>query len=254
MECNPTVKDIYDVIDGFAPFASQCEWDNSGLLVGSGSAEVKKIGVVLDITAEAVEAAHSLGVDAIVSHHPVIFRPISSIPDGSAAYLLVKYGIAAVCAHTSLDKAVGGVNDTLAAKLGFLNAAPLFECGDESMIRAAEIPVTDARSLAELTAEKLGTAVALADAGKPIKKVALCGGAAGDFISAVISAGCDAYITGEAKHHEFIECKERGLSLLAAGHFATENPVVQTLAAKLSDELGCETVVIEQSAPEKYIK
>ena len=146
MRCK-TAGELYDVIDRIAPFSTQCEWDNSGLLVGSADSKVNRIGVVLDITVEAIEKARSLGIDTIVAHHPVIFRPISNIPVDSPAYLLVKYGMTAVCSHTPLDKSIGGVNDALASKLGFTDAAPLFSDGDEAMVRAAEIPETDAVSL-----------------------------------------------------------------------------------------------------------
>ena len=125
MRCK-TAGELYDVIGRIAPFSTQCEWDNSGLLVGSADSKVNRIGVVLDITVEAIEKARSLGIDMIVAHHPVIFRPISNIPVDSPAYLLVKYGMTAVCSHTPLDKSIGGVNDALASKLGFTDAAPLF--------------------------------------------------------------------------------------------------------------------------------
>ena len=253
MRCK-TAGELYDVIERIAPFSTQCEWDNSGLLVGSADSEVNRIGVVLDITVEAIEKARSLGIDTIVGHHPVIFRPISNIPVGSPVYLLIKYGMTAVCSHTPLDKSIGGVNDALAAKLGFTGAAPLFSVGDEAMVRAAEIPETDAVSLAKYVAQRLDTTVALADGGNRIKKVAFCGGAGRDFINASIDAGCDAYITGEIKHNEFIESKERGFTVIEAGHFATENPVVEALAARLREEIENEVIVIGQEAPEKYIK
>ena len=96
--------------------------------------------------------------------------------------------------------------------------------------------------------------VALADGGNRIRKVAFCGGAGRDFINASIDAGCDAYITGEIKHNEFIESKERGFTVIEAGHFATENPVVEALAARLREEIENEVIVIGQEAPEKYIK
>lgn len=226
MRCK-TAGELYDVIDRIAPFSTQCEWDNSGLLVGSADSKVNRIGVVLDITVEAIEKARSLGIDTIVAHHPVIFRPISNIPVDSPAYLLVKYGMTAVCSHTPLDKSIGGVNDALASKLGFTDAAPLFSDGDEAMVRAAEIPETDAVSLAKYTAHRLGTTVALADGGNRIRKVAFCGGAARDFINASIDAGCDAYITGEIKHNEFIESKERGYTVIEAGHLQRRTPLLK---------------------------
>ncbi|MBQ7121851.1 MAG: Nif3-like dinuclear metal center hexameric protein [Clostridia bacterium] len=251
MECRPTVKDIFDYIDSIAPFEAQCDWDNSGLIVGSFNAQVNKIGVVLDITCDAVKYAAQNGIDLIVSHHPVIFRAVKNFYADDPAFLLAKNGISAICAHTSLDIAKGGVNDALAAALGFENAFPLTESGEEAMVRVAEIKPTTADELAELVADKLSTCVAVADGGKEIRKVALCGGAGSDFFEI---AGCDAYITGEVKHHEFFKAAEAGITLIAAGHFETENPVVAVLAENLKNNFGCEVEIIPQKSPVKYYR
>ena len=252
MECRPTVKNIYDFIDSIAPFEKQCEWDNSGLLIGNPCREISKIGVVLDITPDAVKYAAERGVELIVSHHPVIFRPVKSFLDGDVSYMLAANGISAICAHTSLDCANGGVNDVLAETLGFKNPVPLTESGEAAMIRKVVIDETEADALAMLVADRLSTGVQLADCGKTIDTVALCGGAGGDFIHAVAESGCDAYITGEAKHHEFLAAKELGVTLIAAGHFETENPVVAVLADKIRNNFECEVEIIPQKSPVEY--
>lgn len=252
MECRPTVKNIYDFIDGIAPFEKQCEWDNSGLIVGNPCREISKIGVVLDITADAVKYAAANGIELIVSHHPVIFRPVKTFLDGDVSYLLAKNDISAICAHTSLDCAKGGVNDVLAETLGFKNPASLTADGETAMVRKVVIDETDADVLAMLIADRLSTGVQLADCGKRIDTVALCGGAGGDFIHAVAESGCDAYITGEAKHHEFLAAHELGITLIAAGHFETENPVVAVLADKLRENFDCEVEIIPQKSPVEY--
>lgn len=249
MKCNPTVKDVYSFIDSFAPFSTQCEWDNSGIIVGDTRKEVKKIAVVLDITAQAVEYARKEEVDLIVSHHPVIFRAVKSITDSNPAFLLAGSGIAAICTHTPLDLARGGVNDVLSAALGFNNASPLSEDGETAMIRVAEIPETTGEALAKLCAEKLGTTVRLADSGRSIRRVALCGGAGADFAPDVFNSGCDAFITGDASHHELLDAQALGLTMIAAGHFETENPVVARLADMLSKEFDAEIIVIPQHSP-----
>lgn len=252
MECRPTVKDIFEYINSIAPFENQCEWDNSGLLVGCKENEVKKIGVVLDITADAVNYAAKNGIDLIVSHHPVIFRAVKHFLEGDIPFMLARNGISAICAHTSLDIAKSGVNDALAAALKFENVSDFAESGELSMIRVADIDETDGATLADNTAKKLNTGVRLADSGKKIKKVALCGGAGGDFIADVASSGCDAYITGDISHHEFLDALEMGLTLIAAGHFETENPVVAVLAEKLRNNFNVEVEIIPQNSPVKY--
>ncbi len=252
MKCKPTVNEVFEYINGIAPFEKQFEWDNSGLVIGDKNAEVAKIGVVLDITAEAVKYAAENGINLIVSHHPVIFRAVKTVLADDPAYLLIKNGISAICAHTSLDIAKGGVNDALASALGFNNAVPLSENGETEMVRVAETKPLSGEQLAKLCAEKLSTGVTVADCGKIIKKVALCGGAGADFMHDAANAGCDAYITGEAKHHEFLEAKAIGITLIAAGHFETENPVVSVLAEKIRNNFDCEVKIIPQESPVKY--
>ncbi len=249
MKCNPTVKDIYTYIDSIAPFDTQCEWDNSGILVGCKEKEVKKIGVVLDITADAVEYAADNGIDLIISHHPVIFRAVKRFTDKDIPFMLASNGISAICAHTNLDIARGGVNDALTAALEFKNISDFAESGELSMIRVAEIDETSGDELAGYVADKLNASVCLADSGRKIKKVAVCGGSANEFISDIAKNGCDAYITGELKHHEFLDALEMGLTVITAGHFETENPVVAILAEKLGEKFDAEIIIIPQSSP-----
>lgn len=251
MKCRLTVKDIFDYINSIAPFEMQCEWDNSGLVIGDFNAEVKKIGVVLDITSDAVKYAAENGINLIVSHHPVIFRAIKTLHADDIPFMLAKNGISAICAHTSLDIAKGGVNDALAEALGFENAYSLSESGETAMVRVIETDGITADELSKLVAKKLSTCVAVADGGKEIKTVALCGGAGADFFEI---AGCDAYITGEVKHHEFLQAIESGITLIAAGHYETENPVVAVLAEKLKNNFDCEIEIIAQKSPVKYYR
>lgn len=252
MECRPTVKNIFDYINSIAPFENQCEWDNSGLLVGCKENEVKKIGVVLDITSDTVKYAAENGIDLIVSHHPVIFRAVKHFLDGDIPFMLARNGISAICTHTNLDIAKGGVNDALAAALGFENVSDFADSGELSMIRIAEIDETDGESLAKYIAGKLNASVCLADSGKKIKKLALCGGSANEFIADIAQNGYDAYLTGELKHHEFLDALEMGLTVITAGHFETENPVVAVLAEKLKNNFDVEVEIIPQNSPVKY--
>lgn len=249
-----TVRNIYEFLDSIAPFETQCEWDNSGLLIGDPDKRVGKICVVLDITPEAVRYASKRGADLIVSHHPVIFKPVGSVISGSPVYDLVSEEISAICAHTCLDKARGGVNDALAEKLGFAECFPFCDEGDAAMIRICRIPLCAGEDLAKKVAEKLGGGVRLADTSRAIRTVALCGGAGSDFLKEAKAAGCDAYITGDASHHDFLNALDMGIALLAAGHFETENPVVEVLAKKLSDRFGIEVLTIPQTSPVKYYK
>lgn len=240
------VKDFYEYLNGIAPFDTQEDWDNSGMLVGDMDAEVTKAVVVLDITPEAVMEAAELGANLIISHHPVIFRAMKSFTKGSVPFELAANGINAVCCHTPLDIADGGTNDTLADILGFE-----VHKGEDPILRFGEIQETDAKKLAEYIAENLGTKVRFADAGRPIKKIAICTGSG---CSLIEEAGdIDAFITGDAGHHDFLDAVQAGVTLIAAGHYETEMPVVPVLQKKLSEKFSdIEIIDIKQKNPVSF--
>lgn len=228
-----TVREIYDYIDSIAPFASQAAWDNSGLIVGDFSATVKKAAVCLDVTERELAFAEKESVQLIISHHPVIFRPQKSFLCGNAAFDAAVKGISIISAHTNLDKAVGGVNDTLCSVLGL----DFVKCGEAVCDGFLNIADTDreltASELALYIKTVLGGAVSYCDSGRSITRVGICSGAGADFISEARSLGCDGFITGEATYHDFLDSSALGVSLFAAGHFETEAVVVNSLCEKL---------------------
>ena len=112
-----TVQQIYEEMQRIAPLALAESWDNPGLLVDCGG-EVSRVLVTLDITPEVVEEAARKGCGLIVSHHPVIFSPLKKLSGQDVAFQLVKSGISAICMHTNLDAAEGGVNEVLAGFFG----------------------------------------------------------------------------------------------------------------------------------------
>ena len=113
-----TIREIQAFLQQKAPFETAEEWDNAGLLAGDPDTAVTGILLTLDITPQAVDFAADNGFGLIVSHHPVIFHPLRRLEPSGAPYALARRGVAALCAHTNLDKAPGGVNDTLAVLLG----------------------------------------------------------------------------------------------------------------------------------------
>lgn len=120
------VKDIYDFLDSIAPFKTAMDFDNCGLLVGNMCENVNKVLLSLDITTEVVNEAESMGVNLIISHHPVIFNPLKKLLSDCVPYILAKKGISAMCAHTNLDMADDcGVNACLARAVGLKNTQPL---------------------------------------------------------------------------------------------------------------------------------
>ncbi|MBP3319134.1 MAG: Nif3-like dinuclear metal center hexameric protein, partial [Ruminiclostridium sp.] len=130
-----TVREIYDLLDRKAPFRYQMGFDNAGFLVGRGGAEVTKVLVALDITPEVINEAVEMGAQLIVAHHPVIWGQIGQVTDetstGRKLLALIEHGIAAICAHTNLDAAHGGVNAELARRMGLTDPVPLEVDGED---------------------------------------------------------------------------------------------------------------------------
>ncbi len=241
------VKDFYDYLNNIAPFETQEDWDNSGMLVGDMNADVKKVAVALDITPEEIKKAEAVGANLIISHHPVIFNPIKSVTKGSVPYELVASSINALCCHTPLDIADGGTNDSLARLLG-INVTR----ADDPILRLAAVEPTTAEELAGKIAKALNTKVRYADAGKKIEKIAICTGAGCSLIEA--AGEIDAFITGDASHHNFLDCVQQGITLIAAGHYETEIVVVPVLVKKLQAQFpDIEIIDIKQENPIKFI-
>lgn len=241
------VKDFYGYLNSIAPFETQEDWDNSGMLVGDMDAEVKKVAVVLDITHEEIKKAKAIGADLIISHHPVIFNPIKSVTRGSVPYELVASSINALCCHTPLDIADGGTNDSLAKLLGIEVTRT-----EDPILRLGTVEPTTAENLAGKIAKTLNTKVRYADAGRKIEKIAICTGAGCSLIEA--AGEIDAFITGDASHHNFLDCIQAGITLIAAGHYETEIVVVPVLAKKLQAQFpDIEIIDIKQENPIKFI-
>ena len=241
------VKDFYGYLNSIAPFETQVDWDNSGMLVGDMDAEVKKVAVVLDITHEEIKKAKAIGADLRISHHPVIFNPIKSVTRGSVPYELVASSINALCCHTPLDIADGGTNDSLAELLGIEVTRT-----EDPILRLGTVEPTTAENLAGKIAKTLNTKVRYADAGRKIEKIAICTGAGCSLIEA--AGEIDAFITGDASHHNFLDCVQAGITLIAAGHYETEIVVVPVLVKKLQAQFpDIEIIDIKQENPIKFI-
>ncbi len=231
-----TTEEIFQYLCELAPLSLQLDFDNAGLLVGRRATAVERVLLALDITDEVIDEATEKGCQLIVSHHPLIFHTLRSVTDATPdtrVLRLIEQGIGAICMHTNLDIAEGGVNDVLIELLGASCEGALDPdgCG-----RIGTLP--EALSMPDFLAlvkERLSAnGLRYYDAGKPVRRLAVMGGAGGESVHDAWEKGCDTYVTADLKYHQFQDAALCGLNLIDADHFSTENPVVPVLCAKLS--------------------
>jgi dinuclear metal center YbgI/SA1388 family protein len=242
------VSKILDLVGEIAPFELAEAWDNVGLLAGHPDWAVDRVLVALDLTPGALREAVEVGAQLIVTHHPILFHGRKNLreDDGEGALLaeLVRSKVALIAAHTNYDNAPGGLNDALAEALGLQDVVPL-----ENGLRAGTF-AGDGAALVALTAERLGGQPRLYRGARVIRRVAVCGGAGGSFWPVAHAAGCDAYLTGEVRHHEALAATASGLTLVEAGHYHTERVMVKALRnglQKRADALQYDVHVVESA-------
>ena len=255
------VKDIVAYFAARIPPEMKMDFDNVGLLLGINEATVTRVLVTLDITDEVIDEALELGAQLIFSHHPLFFE-LKRINDadhtGRKIVKLLRNGVSAFCQHTNLDSVPGGVNDALAEKLGVAVAGyldgPHFTAdgGEYGMGRYGSLssPVEFEDYLCDVKFALNAPGLRYHSAGRPVSKVALCGGSGGNFVEDAVRLGCDTLVTADIKHDRFLAAKELNLNLIDAGHFCTENVVVPVLAEMLKKGFPpLEVIVSKASAP-----
>ena len=225
-----TVQNIFDFLNKKFPSDTACDFDNVGLLVGDPETEVQKAVIALDCTPSAVNTAFKNGCQLIITHHPIIFNPLKQVLAGSAVYEVIKSGISVISMHTNLDVGIGGVNDCLCSVLSL-----------------------NPDDLALYIKEKLGGGVKYVGADKEIKRILLCSGSGGSYLSEVLSHNCNALITADVKHNQFLDAQRLGISLFDAGHFDTEDIVIEPLKKLLEQEFPEISFCCDHNSKIKYI-
>lgn len=244
-----TVQEIYNHLSQIIPESLSEPWDNDGLMCSADTgAEVHRALVALDVTEDVVDYAISSGMDLIVSHHPLIFKPISSITEdyhiARKVIKLIQNNISVISLHTRADKVEGGVNDILAEMLGIKNAEPFGE-GGLGRIGTLEEELT-MEDFSYLVKGLLDCdSVRVADAYIPVSRVAVVGGDGKDFVRDALALGADTYVTGRLSYNVMEEAVEMGINLIEAGHFFTEQPVTaffQSLLNRLDHGMYIEVI------------
>ena len=241
----PKLKDILDLLEEIAPSGLAEEWDNPGLQVGIRSREVGRIFVSLDPTLNAVKEAVKEKAQLLLTHHPLIFHPLSRLDGdlypGNVIVEALRHGIAIIAAHTNLDVAQGGINDMLAHAFRLKDVEVLQDVEgdpgrDAGLGRIGNIP--EPMSLSEMldAVKSILGAKGLRVVGSKdlkIRRVAIVGGSGGGMVPTASEKGADLLITGDVGHHDALEADSRGLSLIDAGHFYTEKEGLALFAERL---------------------
>lgn len=245
----PKVIDIFDYLTAIAPVDMALGFDNVGLLVGRRDREVTRVLTALDITDEVIQEAISLQAELIVSHHPLFFE-LKGVTDKEwtqeRALTLAENRIAAICMHTNLDAAEGGVNDALMDALGVSVSGVLDEKSAIGRVGTLAQEMTMEVFLPHVKSVLMVNGLRYHDAGHPVSHVAVCGGSGGSDIPLAAAKGCDTYVTADIKYDQFLEAKHLGLNLIDADHFCTENVVVPVLQRWLREKFPLLEVFVSQ--------
>lgn len=253
-----TVSDILTYLERLAPSSMKMDWDNVGLLCGGRNRPVTKVLVALDPFEGVCNEAAQWGAELIVTHHPLIFQPLKAVTDdtsiGRAVQLLCAQNISAINAHTNLDCAPGGVNDCLARVLGLQDVQVIAPSGVDPLGRPWGLlrqGVVESQRLSDFLPKVKAAlhcdGLRYVNGGRPVHRVAVGGGACATELMDAVNAGCDTFVTADVKYNQFWDAHDLGLNLIDAGHFATENPLVSLLAAKIAAAFPDITVKISQT-------
>lgn len=251
---NVKVADIINAIESFAPLNYAENWDNVGLIAGCESARANKVLLCLDITFDVCKYAWENGVDIIISHHPFIFSPLKKLvesPKTEMIKLILSNKISIYCAHTNLDVSCPGVNSALASVLGII-------CDSEDIILGRygklEQPqkwddfIFTVKTRLNINMLKVGGVIP-----ETINRAGVfCGAFDGD-LSVFKKHNIDVLVTGDVKHHHFIDAQQNGCCIIDAGHFNTERPVLDILKNIIENQFNDVEVEIYSKEKEPFL-
>jgi dinuclear metal center YbgI/SA1388 family protein len=227
-------------LEEFAPHRLAAEWDNVGLLIGDARRSVERVMTCLTVTPASVAEAVAERAQLIVSHHPVLFTPVRRITaddtQGKMLLDLIAAGIAVYSPHTAFDSAASGINQWLAEGLGLTGVAPLVPDSSDPKLGTGRFGVPEGSATLASIAARVKDFLSVAgvqlvgNSQMPVRCVAIACGSGGELLEAARRAGCDCFLTGEAKLHTCLEAEAHGIGMILAGHFASERFGVVRLA------------------------
>lgn len=248
-------KEIIDLMNIWALPRLIDSWDNTGFQLGDRNKEVSRVLIALDLDEDVCKKAIEENFHMIITHHPLIFKPMSSITtsthEGRLIYNLIKEEIVIYNAHTNLDQANGGVNDELAKLLKLINPIPLKlsslepneAYGYGKVGDIVEIRLVDYIKYVKETLDTDYVTV-YGEQERVVNRVAVCGGSGAEFIYDAYKEGASVYITGDIKYHDAQLGNELGLTIIDAGHYHTEKIILPIIKEYL-EKRGKDNLYIE---------
>ena len=247
------VKDVISTLEQFAPLPLQDGYDNAGLQVGLTEAEVSGVLLCLDVTEAVIDEAAAKGCNLIVAHHPLLFNSLKRVGDGTCVErcvrAAVKRDITIYAAHTNLDNAQGGVSFEMASRLGLTGAEFLQpnEQGGGSGVMAQLGEPMSAGDFVRKVKDTFGVEVAMCNEllERPVKRIAMCGGAGDFLLPTAVAKGADAFITGEMHYHRYFGYEQQ-IQIVVIGHYQSERYTMQLMERLIADKLpGVRTAITE---------
>ncbi len=245
------VNDIVAAMEHIAPLSISkgvCEkfgdYDNSGLLMDFCRGPVEKVLVALDASMSVMTEAVSLGVQMIVTHHPIIYTPLKSVgyEDVITRKILIasEHRISVYSAHLNLDSAEGGINEEFARACGLSTSRNLCDLdGKNGYLRLGELDKSCALGeYRERLAQKFGPFVrAIGNPESCIERVAAVNGGGAALYERALRAGADCFISGDFRHHEYKDAIDNGLCLVEIPHYDAEKFYMSILTERLTREV-----------------
>jgi dinuclear metal center YbgI/SA1388 family protein len=247
------LEEFAGLLEKIAPAHLAEQWDNCGLQVGSPKWKIKKIWIALDPLISVMEAAVRHHVDLVITHHPLIFKPIQYIdletPIGKVIATAIENRTAVYAAHTNLDIAAGGVNDSLAEKIGLQQLIPMVETqtgagGDapdgDTVVGIGRIGVLDPPRPMRQWIDEMKSRLGLqkvrvaGNYDQIINRAAVCSGSGGSLLGPFLNSDAQVYISGDLRYHDARAVEDAGRAFIDIGHFASEHIILETLVNKLT--------------------
>ena len=263
-----SLQEIRDIIESVAPLERQEEWDNSGLQIGSSNTDIRRVLLSVDVTEAVVQEAQDKQCQLILSHHPLLFRPLRSLTEQTAearcAMMAIRSGIAIYSSHTAMDNYLHGVSGKMAQQLGITDYRILVPQSGQTIYGLGVIgnlprPIPFDQLL--LLVKQAFGADALryvppfanhaAAPHRTVQTIALCGGAGSEFQDEAMRQGAEVYISADFKYHSLQAAAGR-IAIIDMDHWVSEHFTRNLFAELLSDKV--ETIIsTADRSPIQYI-